>query len=160
MQYDPYAPSNPDTDSNPNRTSFIQAQIDDTVDVMRANIDNVSHRGERLDSLQDKTDNLAVSAPGFRRGANRARKTGPWTRTYVAVTNNVARLSIGGYHGIQRLFSGSEHDGTMAIDGEGESGDPSGEYPHGYYKEEDEGVQNKNIVKELLAEWTTLPPQD
>jgi vesicle-associated membrane protein 4 len=45
------------------------------VGVMRENINKVSQRGERLDSLQDKTDNLAVSAQGFRRGANRVRKT-------------------------------------------------------------------------------------
>ena len=41
---------------------------------MRENINKVSQRGERLDSLQDKTDNLAHSAQGFRRGANRVRK--------------------------------------------------------------------------------------
>src|SRR5271169_3035302 len=41
---------------------------------MRENINKVSQRGERLDALQDKTDNLAVSAQGFRRGANRVRK--------------------------------------------------------------------------------------
>jgi vesicle-associated membrane protein 4 len=56
---------------------FFQ-QIDDTVGVMRENINKVSQRGERLDSLQDKTDNLAVSAQGFRRGANRVRKQMWW----------------------------------------------------------------------------------
>jgi hypothetical protein len=45
---------------------------------MRSNIFKVSERGERLDSLQDKTDNLAVSAQGFRRGANRVRKQMWW----------------------------------------------------------------------------------
>lgn len=45
---------------------------------MRENINQVSQRGERLDSLQDKTDNLAVSAQGFRRGANRVRKQMWW----------------------------------------------------------------------------------
>jgi len=53
---------------------FFSQQIDDTVGVMRENINKVSQRGERLDALQDKTDNLAVSAQGFRRGANRVRK--------------------------------------------------------------------------------------
>ncbi|OAL25994.1 hypothetical protein AYO20_10263 [Fonsecaea nubica] len=57
---------------------FISQQIDDTVGVMRENINKVSQRGERLDSLQDKTDNLAVSAQGFRRGANRVRKQMWW----------------------------------------------------------------------------------
>ena len=35
-------------------------------------------RGENLDSLQDKTENLSVSAQGFRRGANRVRKNMWW----------------------------------------------------------------------------------
>ncbi|KAI9750955.1 MAG: long-chain fatty acid-CoA ligase [Chaenotheca gracillima] len=79
--YDPYIPSGqggaagstPQNGGN-QRTAALQAQIDDTVGVMRENINKVSQRGERLDSLQDKTDNLAVSAQGFRRGANRVRK--------------------------------------------------------------------------------------
>jgi len=81
-QYDPYIPSGQPagagagTQAAPGnqRTAALQAQIDDTVGVMRENINKVSQRGERLDSLQDKTDNLAVSAQGFRRGANRVRK--------------------------------------------------------------------------------------
>lgn len=83
--YDPYIPSEPaaggashaSAPSN-QRTAALQAQIDDTVGVMRENINKVSQRGERLDSLQDKTDNLAVSAQGFRRGANRVRKQMWW----------------------------------------------------------------------------------
>jgi vesicle-associated membrane protein 4 len=59
-------------------TRYVFQQIDDTVGVMRENINKVSQRGERLDSLQDKTDNLAVSAQGFRRGANRVRKQMWW----------------------------------------------------------------------------------
>lgn len=46
---------------------------------MKKNIDELAeNRGERLDTLQDKTDNLAVSAQGFRRGANRVRKQMWW----------------------------------------------------------------------------------
>jgi len=82
--YDPYIPSGgaqPATatqNGGNQRTAALQAQIDDTVGVMRENINKVSQRGERLDSLQDKTDNLAVSAQGFRRGANRVRKQMWW----------------------------------------------------------------------------------
>ncbi|KAI9737864.1 MAG: SNAP receptor, synaptobrevin [Cirrosporium novae-zelandiae] len=82
--YDPYIPSgnNGGASAGQNggnaRTAALQAQIDDTVGVMRENINKVSQRGERLDSLQDKTDNLAVSAQGFRRGANRVRKQMWW----------------------------------------------------------------------------------
>ncbi|GAA5858044.1 hypothetical protein JCM8547_006676 [Rhodosporidiobolus lusitaniae] len=92
--YDPYVPG-----SNPNvpgggpgpsdgtgakagggnsKTAQIQQQIDDTVGIMRENITKVAERGERLDALQDKTDNLAQSAQGFRRGANRVRKKMWW----------------------------------------------------------------------------------
>ncbi|GAA5825265.1 hypothetical protein JCM5353_005933 [Sporobolomyces roseus] len=92
--YDPYIPG-----SNPNapgggpgpsgggsgakapgdaRTQAIQAQIDDTVGIMRDNINKVAERGERLDALQDKTDTLAQSAQGFRKGANRVRKRMWW----------------------------------------------------------------------------------
>jgi vesicle-associated membrane protein 4 len=80
--YDPYIPSGqaaPQQQAGGNaRTQALQAQIDDTVGVMRDNINKVSQRGERLDALQDKTDNLAVSAQGFRRGANRVRKQMWW----------------------------------------------------------------------------------
>ncbi|KAF5339611.1 hypothetical protein D9611_011472 [Ephemerocybe angulata] len=81
--YDPYVPragsstggaGTPGQGGGNAKTAAIQAQIDDTVGIMRENITKVAERGERLDSLQDKTDNLAVSAQGFRRGANRVRK--------------------------------------------------------------------------------------
>jgi len=84
--YDPYIPSggaNPSAGgANQNggnqRTAALQAEIDSTVGIMRDNINKVSERGAHLDSLQDKTDNLAVSAQGFRRGANRVRKQMWW----------------------------------------------------------------------------------
>ena len=69
---DPYTLSS-GTQRRQQITAALQAQIDDSVGVMRENINKVSQRGERLDSLQDKTDNLPVSAQGFRRGANRVR---------------------------------------------------------------------------------------
>lgn len=83
--YDPYIPNNggapnqgaPGQNGN-QRTAALQAEIDSTVGIMRDNINKVSERGARLDSLQDKTDNLAVSAQGFRRGANRVRKQMWW----------------------------------------------------------------------------------
>ncbi|KAH9889237.1 synaptobrevin-domain-containing protein [Xylariomycetidae sp. FL2044] len=81
--YDPYIPSGQaggqqQQQGGNARTAELQRQIDDTVGVMRQNMAKVSERGERLDSLQDKTDNLAVSAQGFRRGANRVRKQMWW----------------------------------------------------------------------------------
>jgi len=98
--YDPYLPrngssSNPSSSSNPTgggnaKTAAIQAQIDDTVGIMRENITKVAERGERIDSLQDKTDNLAVSAQGFRRGANRVRKNMWWKDMKMRIIIGVA----------------------------------------------------------------------
>lgn len=69
--YDPYVPRNGEGSSRPPggaggnaKTAAIQAQIDDTVGIMRDNIVKVAERGERLDSLHDKTGQSAVSAPG------------------------------------------------------------------------------------------------
>lgn len=56
----------------------ILQEIDDTVNVMHDNIQKVRERGENLDHLQTKTDNLANQAHGFRRGANRVRKQMWW----------------------------------------------------------------------------------
>jgi len=86
--YDPYIPNAGGSANAPttgaaggqgnNRTAALQAEIDSTVGIMRDNINKVSDRGERLDALQDKTDNLQRSAQGFRRGANRVRKAMWW----------------------------------------------------------------------------------
>ncbi|KAI9633364.1 synaptobrevin, partial [Dioszegia hungarica] len=74
----------------------IQAQIDDTVGIMHENITKVAERGERLDALQDKTDTLAASAQGFRRGANRVRKQMWWKdmRMRIAIGVGIAILLI------------------------------------------------------------------
>jgi len=82
--YDPYVPRDGTTggSSRPGggnaKTAAIQAQIDTTVDIMKSNINKVAERGERIDDLQDKTETLAVSAQGFRRGANKVRKNMWW----------------------------------------------------------------------------------
>lgn len=89
--YDPYIPQGGNGGAAPGnqRTAAIQQQIDDTVGIMRENINKVADRGARLDSLQDKTDNLAQSAQGFRRGANRVRKQMWWKdmkmRMWIAI---------------------------------------------------------------------------
>jgi len=61
-----------------NQTDKIQEEIEDAVKVMQKNMRTVGERGERLDTLQDKTNNLSTQANGFRRGANRVRKQMWW----------------------------------------------------------------------------------
>ncbi|CAG8504896.1 4578_t:CDS:2 [Diversispora eburnea] len=77
-KYDPFVPKGAAAAGGGQKTAQIQKQIDDTVGIMRENINRVAERGERLDALQDKTENLTVSAQGFRRGANKVRKRMWW----------------------------------------------------------------------------------
>ncbi|CAI4054279.1 hypothetical protein N7582_000034 [Saccharomyces uvarum] len=77
--FDPYTMPEQDEERPQNvqsksKTAELQAEIDDTVGIMRDNINKVAERGERLTSIEDKADNLAVSAQGFKRGANKVRK--------------------------------------------------------------------------------------
>ncbi|KAH6605186.1 synaptobrevin [Trichoderma cornu-damae] len=79
--YDPYVPkgSTPDAHGEDgSKTGNLQRQIDETVKVMHENMNKVAQRGQNLDALQDKTNNLAESAQDFRRGANRVRKQMWW----------------------------------------------------------------------------------
>lgn len=59
--YDPYTPGGghaaggSSSAAGNNKTAHIQAQIDETVGVMRDNIQKVNERGENLNDLQGKT---------------------------------------------------------------------------------------------------------
>ncbi|OBT39991.1 hypothetical protein VE00_09427 [Pseudogymnoascus sp. WSF 3629] len=78
--YDPYQPSGNGASSakgGPRAhvdTEQLQQEIDGATAKMQHNVDKLAQRGENLNSLQDKTDNLAVSAQGFNQGANRVRQ--------------------------------------------------------------------------------------
>jgi Synaptobrevin len=68
--YDPYIARNGSSSGAPagpshgnSKTAAIQVQIDDTVNIMKTNIQKVAERGERLDSLQDKTGMLVGFLP-------------------------------------------------------------------------------------------------
>ena len=60
--------------SAPMETFRLQAQFDDTLRIMRENIKKVSERGENLDSLQGKADDLAGNSDNFRRDTNKINK--------------------------------------------------------------------------------------
>jgi len=92
--YDPYVPKNGSAGGAPTTTAMIQAQIDETVGIMRDNLNRVADRGERLDALQDKTENLSVSAQGFRRGANKVRKQMWWKDMKMKIIIAIAILVL------------------------------------------------------------------
>ncbi|CAN8100206.1 unnamed protein product [Discula destructiva] len=78
-RYDPDTrfPESQGGSSDP-RIAQIQNTMQGTIEDMRKNIDLSNQRGGKIDDLQNKTDNLATSAQGFRRGANRVRKQMWW----------------------------------------------------------------------------------
>lgn len=54
--------------------SRLQAQVNNTVRIIRENIKKVLERGENLDLLQGKTNNLAIHSNGFCRDTNKVNK--------------------------------------------------------------------------------------
>ncbi|CDS10255.1 hypothetical protein LRAMOSA02931 [Lichtheimia ramosa] len=79
--YDPYIPNNQRPAGGAGgdgKTSRVQAQVDEVVNIMQDNIDKVMQRGERLDDLRGKTEDLQSTATHFRRGANQVRKRMWW----------------------------------------------------------------------------------
>ncbi|OAD70442.1 hypothetical protein PHYBLDRAFT_94977, partial [Phycomyces blakesleeanus NRRL 1555(-)] len=94
--YDPYIPNTPRAGQQNagaggnQKTTRVQAQVDEVVNIMQENIDKVMQRGERLDDLRGKTEDLQSTAGHFRRGANQVRKRMWWKdlkwKIIIAVT--------------------------------------------------------------------------
>ena len=61
-----------------NKTGAVQEQVDEVIGIMHKNIEKVVERGEKLDSLQTKTDDLQQGALQFKRGATKVRKQMWW----------------------------------------------------------------------------------
>ncbi|KAJ3152744.1 hypothetical protein HDU86_005501 [Geranomyces michiganensis] len=61
-----------------NKAAAVQGQVDEVVGIMHQNIEKVMQRGERLESLQNKTDDLQQGALQFKRGATKVRRQMWW----------------------------------------------------------------------------------
>ncbi|KAL9536869.1 hypothetical protein MBANPS3_012298 [Mucor bainieri] len=93
--YDPYIPNATTGNSSKQpqetaKTARVQQQVDEVVGIMQENIDKVMQRGERLDDLRGKTEDLQATAGHFKRGANQVRKRMWWKdlkwKIIIAVT--------------------------------------------------------------------------
>ena len=62
----------------PNKTKLVQEQVDEVVNIMQQNIDKVMERGEKLDDLHNKTEDLQQSSSQFKRNASTLRKKMWW----------------------------------------------------------------------------------
>ncbi|XP_033643976.1 vesicle-associated membrane protein 7-like [Asterias rubens] len=60
------------------KVSALQNQVDEVKDIMIQNIDNVLSRGEKLDDLMQKTEDLEASAQSFQKSARRVSNKYKW----------------------------------------------------------------------------------
>ena len=63
----------------------VQGQIGQVMGVMQSNITKVLERGERLEDLQDKTDDLAAGALTFHKSSSQLRKKMWWKQCKVGL---------------------------------------------------------------------------
>ncbi|KAJ1498541.1 hypothetical protein HMI54_005215 [Coelomomyces lativittatus] len=60
------------------KTQVVQAQVDEVVGIMQNNIEKVMERGEKLESLATKTEDLQQSSLQFKKGATKVRQAMWW----------------------------------------------------------------------------------
>ncbi|KAJ1568582.1 hypothetical protein HK405_000298 [Cladochytrium tenue] len=61
-----------------NKVQQVQAQVDEVMNIMHDNINKAMQRGEELESLNTKTEDLQNSSLQFKKGANEVRKQMWW----------------------------------------------------------------------------------
>lgn len=69
-----------------------QTELNQVRDIMVQNVEQILSRGERIELLVDKTDNMANQATEFRRGARATRRGMWWKNTKVTVLAGVVAL--------------------------------------------------------------------
>lgn len=77
------------TTNSSSKAAGVQQEVDEVVGIMQNNITKAMNRGEQLDSLQNRTEELQQSSMQFKRGANQVRKE-MWYFAYLLV------LTLGG----------------------------------------------------------------
>ncbi|KAG0216691.1 hypothetical protein BGX33_012284 [Mortierella sp. NVP41] len=76
-----YFSTNPEAD----RIKQVQGEIEQVKDVMVHNIERVLERGERIELLVDKTDNLNQQAFAFKKRSTALKRTMWWKNTKLTV---------------------------------------------------------------------------
>ena len=67
------------------RVQKVQAQVDETRDIMARNIDSMLDNQEKASILEDKTDNLAQSSNQFKRNATSLKRAMWWKNMKVCI---------------------------------------------------------------------------
>jgi hypothetical protein len=125
-----------------------QADVDATDALMQENIRKISERGEKLDSLQDKTSELSVSAQGFRRGARRQPQSEHWSNPlgwFSSPSGSTDKVP-------SRLGAVAANEPTVEVIAV-ESQNRFSALPASSPREE---MASTDEVDDLLKEWTTV----
>jgi len=159
-------PSPPDTAGLDNKPSEADPH-EETLAIMRKNIESVLQRGEKIETLVDKgkgPDPLAVQSAIFRKQAKDSqavKEANPWNFVF----GSVPKLGSEMYKSIQG-FGSSNYEasvGLVSASGQCDHGsDIDQVYPIGTadpsrFETMGEEQGDEDIVGDLLAKWTTLP---
>jgi vesicle-associated membrane protein 4 len=82
------------TTATPNKIYQVQAAINETVDVAKANIEKLIDRHERLDSLQTKTEDLEAQALRFKGDAKSLRRQMWWKNAKLGIIITAVCVAI------------------------------------------------------------------
>lgn len=80
-----------------------QSELAQVKDIMVQNVEQILSRGERIELLVDKTDNMASQATAFRRGARTVRRGMWWKNTRILALSGVVGLVSGPLSPSRRL---------------------------------------------------------
>ena len=78
--YDPFDPHSvpPKGSAHPQKTKQLQSQLDEVTEIMQKNIQTVLDRGEHLQNIQQKSQDLEQGATVFQTSSNRVRRKMWW----------------------------------------------------------------------------------
>eukprot|EP00842_Homolaphlyctis_polyrhiza_P006074 jgi/Hompol1/6468/HPOL_004998-RA len=92
------------------QVSQVQSQVDEVIGIMNNNIEKVMARGEKLDTLQNKTDDLAQGAMQFKKGSKEVQNYMWWKNMKLnliigLIATTVIVIAIIGIVGIPKAGS-------------------------------------------------------
>ncbi|KAI8925445.1 synaptobrevin-domain-containing protein [Entophlyctis helioformis] len=76
------------------KTAQVQGQVDEVIGIMQNNIEKVMARGEKLDSLQTKTEELSSGALQFKKNTNSLKNEMWWKDFKLRIIIAVIVVSI------------------------------------------------------------------
>jgi len=79
---------------DPDRIASLREEVDQVKDIMVANIDSIVERGEKLDLLVDKTENLSSNAVTFKTTSTRLARAMWWKNIKMTVAVAVVVIVV------------------------------------------------------------------